>query len=325
MPREKASRKYQLTFNNPLEHGFSHESIKNILSGLKLEYWCMCDEIGLEEKTPHTHLYIAAKNPIMFSTLHTRFYGAHIEMARGSSQENRDYIRKEGKYSDSEKKETNLPETFEEYGLIPIERVKSQKVTDEVYQMIKDGCSDVEITDRFPSFMTKLPQIEQMRQRLNSERFSKEFRKLNVIYISGDSGVGKTRSVFEKFGYGEVYRVSDYGHPFDNYKAQDVLVLDEFRSSLPITLILNILDGYPLDLPSRYTNKVACYSTVIIISNIPINMQYPNVQTEEPETWNAFLRRINSIIRLERNNGQYAFAELGEVVEIEESTENYRL
>ena len=54
-------------------------------------------------------------------------------------------------------------------------------------------------------------------------------------------------------------------------------------------------------------------------------MQYPNVQTEEPETWNAFLRRINSIIRLERNNGQYAFAELGEVVEIEESTENYRL
>ena len=102
-------------------------------------------------------------------------------------------------------------------------------------------------------------------------------------------------------------------------------MLDEFRSSLPITLILNILDGYPLDLPSRYTNKVACYSTVIIISNIPINMQYPNVQTEEPETWNAFLRRISSIIRLERNNGQYAFAELGEVVEIEESTENYRL
>ena len=35
MPRDKACRKYQLTINNPLDHGFSHEIIKQNLGELK--------------------------------------------------------------------------------------------------------------------------------------------------------------------------------------------------------------------------------------------------------------------------------------------------
>ena len=34
--------------------------------------------------------------------LQRRFYGAHIEAVRGTHRENRDYIRKEGKWRDSE-------------------------------------------------------------------------------------------------------------------------------------------------------------------------------------------------------------------------------
>ena len=32
MAREKAFRKYQLTINNPTEHGFTHEVIKSTIS-----------------------------------------------------------------------------------------------------------------------------------------------------------------------------------------------------------------------------------------------------------------------------------------------------
>ena len=108
MPIEKSSRKYQLTINNPLEHGFTHEQIKKNLDTIKTIYWCMCDEIGLEEQTPHTHIFLCSKNAIMFSTIQKRFYGAHIELVRGSCQQNRDYIRKEGKYLETVKKETNF-------------------------------------------------------------------------------------------------------------------------------------------------------------------------------------------------------------------------
>ena len=97
MPRKPSSRKYLLTINNPLDHGFSHERIKANLSDFSgLVYWCLCDEIG-EQGTPHTHVYVVFKNSVMFDTMHKKFYGAHIDKANGTNQENRDYVRKEGK------------------------------------------------------------------------------------------------------------------------------------------------------------------------------------------------------------------------------------
>jgi hypothetical protein len=81
----------------------------------------MCDEIG-EEGTYHTHLYFATKNGILFSRVKKLFDTAHIEQANGTHQQNKDYIRKEGKWAKDKKKETNIPETYEEFGEMPIER-----------------------------------------------------------------------------------------------------------------------------------------------------------------------------------------------------------
>lgn len=86
MPRKQSSRKFQLTINNPTEHGYDHERIKSILSEFPgVLYWCMCDEVG-EQGTPHTHVYAVFKNCVMFDTLHKRFYGVHIEQANGSNR-----------------------------------------------------------------------------------------------------------------------------------------------------------------------------------------------------------------------------------------------
>lgn len=117
------SRKYQLTINNPQEANITHETINTIMKEIKWVYYCLCDEIG-EQKTPHIHIFFVCENAIRFSTLKKLFPTAHIESAIGSCKENRDYIRKEGKYLNSDKKETNMPETFEEYGEMPLDRVK---------------------------------------------------------------------------------------------------------------------------------------------------------------------------------------------------------
>ena len=57
--------------------------------------------------------------------------------------------------------------------------------------------------------------------------------------------------------------------------------------------MLNYLDGYPCELPCRYNNKLACFTKVYIITNIPFNQQYINIQAESKETWKAFCRRIH--------------------------------
>lgn len=118
-------------------------------------------------------------------------------------------------------------------------------------------------------------------------------------YFYGDTGTGKTRGIFERHNPEDVCRVTDYGRKtglrFDAYHGQDVLVFEEFHSQVPIDAMLNYLDVYPLMLPARYNDRVACYTTVYITSNLPLEQQYTDVQRYKPETWKAFLRRISEV------------------------------
>ncbi len=108
--KDTASRKWQLTFNNPEEHGWTHDKIREVLRSFKtMAYWCMADEIGDEEKTPHTHLFInLSPSNCRFSTLKNKFPGAHIEKVLGTSQDNRDYI-SNAKYLFGNKTDTSNP------------------------------------------------------------------------------------------------------------------------------------------------------------------------------------------------------------------------
>ncbi|MBQ2061403.1 MAG: hypothetical protein II458_01885 [Oscillospiraceae bacterium] len=125
------SRKWQLTINNPIDHGFDHMTIKDKLHQLKsLVYWCMCDEEGDECDTLHTHVFIALSNACTASRLSNLLPFAHREIVHGSSRDNRAYVAKEGEkfnrdpdghysYTDSKgklHKGINFSDTFEEEG-----------------------------------------------------------------------------------------------------------------------------------------------------------------------------------------------------------------
>ena len=80
-----------------------------------------------------------------------------------------------------------------------------------------------------------------------------------------------------------------------------VAAVEEFHSQIPITAMLNYLDIYPVMLPARYYDRVACYTTVYITSNIPLEQQYTEIQRSKLETWHAFLRRINTVTEFRRD------------------------
>lgn len=293
MARKKSSRKFQITINNPIEKGYTHQQIKSILNEFSLVYACLCDEIGLESGTPHTHIFLITKNGVMFDTVQKRFYGAHIEPSRGSNLDNYNYIRKIGEKFES-KKETNLADTFEEIGTLPKDRKEGSTLSEEIYEMIENNCTINEIIKAYPCAINHISNIERTISLHNTEKVKNIYRNLEVSYIWGKTGTGKTRYVLEKYGYANVLRVTNYKHPFDNYQNQDVILFDEFRSSLPIADMLTYLDGYPINLPCRYADKPAAFTKVYIISNIPIEKQYVEVQKYEPETYKAFLRRFTN-------------------------------
>lgn len=289
------SRKWLLTFNNPEKFNFSHDNIRSALITIKgLDYWCMCDEIG-KEGTYHTHLFIFRQNPIRFQMIKKKFPTAHIDYCRGSTQENRDYVMKEGKYKGTDKEETNLKNTFEEFGECPIEEQGKRNDLNQLYGMIKDGLSNYEIMEIDASYMLKLDKIEYCRQVVREEQFKNTFRALTVEYWFGDTGQGKTRTVMERYGYNNVYRVTNYRYPFDAYHGEDVIIFEEFHDSFKIQDMLTYLDGYPLYLPCRYHNKVACYTKVYILSNVSLDEQYRSIFREYPKTFEAFKRRITCI------------------------------
>ena len=297
------SRKWLLTINNPLDHGMTRDEVIDRAQKFNPDYVCLADEIGASG-TYHTHVYLYSSSPMRFGTVKRRFPTAHIDKANGTSQEIRDYIRKEGKWADTDKAETRVEGTFKEFGTLPSESQEKSPKMAQLMQDVKDGFSTTEIIENDPSFAFKINDIDALREKLLFERFRKENRPVKVHYLFGDSGTGKTRSIYEKHPPEDIYRITDYsgqsGARFDDYHGEPVIVFEEFHSQVPISAMLNFLDIYPLRLPARYRDRVACFDTVYITSNIPLEQQYMDVQRRELETWNAFLRRIHSATEFRR-------------------------
>jgi len=293
------SRKWNITINNPEKYGFTHDVIEVKLKELQsLVYYCLADEKG---EVYHTHIYVHFNNAVRFSTIKNVFESAHIEQAKGTSQQNKEYIEKTGKWENSEKCGTKIDGTFKEYGTLPNERQGHRSDMEELYYLIRSGATNVEIYEQEPEYMRHHHLIDKVRQEYRYQENKNKFRKLDVTYIFGKTGLGKTHMIYENNEIDEIYRVTDYKHPFDNYIGQKIMVFDEYRSQLKISDMLNYIDKYPLTLPARYNGKQACYEIVYILSNWALREQYRGIQTDDYKTWEAFFRRINKLQEITEN------------------------
>ena len=302
------SRKWMVTINNPLEHGFSHEEIKLILSSIRGNslYWCLCDEEGDECETLHTHIFLYRSSAFTAAQIGKLFPSCHRDKSFGTCVEIRSYIRKEGdkfnreadgsyNYTDSTGKVhagKNFLETFEEFGDVPEEHQGKSSSAELIVSLIQDGASNREIVDTVNAAFKDIDKIERVRSMYRDADFASKWRDLQVTYIFGNTGSGKTRSVMDTYGYLNCYRVTDYKHPFDTYDGQDVIIFEEFRGGIKHGDMLNYLDGYPLLLPCRYFNRQACFTKVFIITNLAPDFQYQGI---DDESRRAFFRRIHCV------------------------------
>jgi hypothetical protein len=212
--------------------------------------------------------------------LKKQFPTAHIESRRGTHKQARDYCSKDDTRA-------TLPR---EWGDPPDEQGKRSDIIT-IYEMINEGFTLKDIREAFPSqYIRYRTQIHTVHQEILADKYLSMKRDLKVYFINDKAGVGKTRLVYDLYGFDDIYRVVDYEHPFDSYTTQKVLVLDEYRGQFKIETLLNILDIYPLKLPARYSNKVACYDTVYIISNVSLEKQYSYL---DDATKVALQRRIH--------------------------------
>lgn len=295
--RDTQSFMYQLTINEPEKKGWTHEQILTVMreNFKTLTYICMADEQG---SCYHTHIFVVFASRVRFSMVKRYFEEAHIEKCKGSVSDNVNYVKKTGKWeTDESKQEKKIEGTFEEYGTQPPDSKGKRSDMSELYQMVMENFTDAEILAQNQDYILQLPLISRVRTTILTEKYKDTVRlDLKVIYVSGATGAGKTRGILERHGYSNVYRVTDYIHPFDSYNCQPVIAFEEFRSSMRISEMLLYCDIYPIELPARYSNKYACYNTIYLVSNWCLEKQYAEVQRDDKESWEAFLRRIHKVV-----------------------------
>lgn len=184
-------------------------------------------------------------------------------------------------------------------GEIKIEKQRTDIM--EFKTAILQGESKLDLFDKFPHLILQYNNAaDSMRQAVAAADASSRRRDVSAFYLAGESGVGKTTVVYDTFGYSDVFRVTSYDHPFDGYNGQSVLFLDEFRggmsgASLSYSVILNLLDGWPMELTARRYNNWALFDTVVMSSNWEFSDQYSqhfaNYSNDRP----AFRRRFDHV------------------------------
>ncbi|QHQ62934.1 hypothetical protein Ana3638_20895 [Anaerocolumna sedimenticola] len=295
---EKQARKYQLTDNHKEKNGLSHNQIKEkcFTKFKAFRYGAIVDEIG-SNGTHHSHIFLCFDSPVRFSTVKKSFPSAHIEPCKGSIEQNLDYLKKTGKWSNTKKAETTIEGSFEEFGERPPENNGKRKDLEDLYHMIVDEeLSNAEIIRINQDYIMQIDKLDKIRTIYLQEKY-KGMRRLDmeVTYVFGVTGSGKSRDILDTYGDGNVFRLTDYLHPFDQYSCEPIIVFEEFRSSLPLKDMLNYLDIYPIILQARYNNKYACFHKVFICTNWELEKQFSELRQSDKESWAAFLRRIHKI------------------------------
>ena len=299
MKKDKSARRFQLTWNNPDKHGVTHEVIKEtFFSRLKsTQFICMADERGNENQVFHTHCYCEFSSPVRFSTLKRAFSTAHIEQAYSGTQPNIDYIKKEGKWKDSEKADTVIEGSYEQYGTASTSFRGQRHDIDELYQQIKQGATDYELLESNPKNMRLLNFISRTRLAIETEKNAKLVRELTVVYVFGGTSTNRLEFIFDKYGIENVYRFTNYQKAiFDGYNKEPIILFDNFKQGFPLTeMVSQLLSGFPYTLHCRYNDKQALYTTAIISSRNSPDSQYLDEDSADRQ---EFLDKLDTIIQL---------------------------
>lgn len=259
-------------------------------------------EQGHQTGYRHWQLYIEHKTPISFQTLKNKLPRAHIEPRRGSKAQAYAYCMKEDSRIDDQD-----PIILGEIDLTDHSGRRSDlsQIRDRILQ---GGTSEEIMMDsstsawRYPHLVDRL-----VHARDTTLHDQGNIRKIQVEYYFGDPGVGKTQWAWNNtHHFTDTYRVTEYSNPFDEYRGQKTLILDEFTGDISLSTMLNLLDVYPCVLPARYKNKYACYTRVIILSNITPEQCYSWETTTRQE---AFLRRIHTVKHVKRQGSNLSMEE----------------
>ena len=265
------ARAFQLTLNEPDKY----EDLKKYLTHYStLKY--MVAAVETAPTTGHKHVHIYCQFSQAKSLMIDKCYGAHIEICKGTPQQNRNYIMKDGNILDE------LGEFNQQGGY-------GGKSIRDVMKMNDDELLDLDY--RFYSVISK---IRKDGIRLHVEGKKK---KVRVIYLFGPSGCGKSRAahkLLEKLAvpgalYDEV-KYTENGFWIGMHNDCKYCIYDDFRDTdLKPNEFIKFIDYNYHTFNIKGGETINNYELIIITSIKSPWELYRNKNEEEKKQW---LRRM---------------------------------
>lgn len=126
-------------------------------------------------------------------------------------------------------------------------------------------------------------------------------RNVEVTLITGPTGAGKTKQVFDKEGDENVFTFESVNGAewWCGYDGEQAIILDDYNNDFKISRMLRILDRYKLKLPIKGGHTWANFTRIYITTNLKLDELHSNAK---PEHIRALRRRITNIIDLWPDN-----------------------
>jgi len=240
------------------------------INELDVKYMIYGREVGLTG-TPHLQGFIIFSGSKRLSTLKKLIPRAHLEIAKGTTEQNITYCTKDQEVS--------------EYGTRPKTPAdKGQMEKDRWTKIIahaKAGTLEEHDPKVYYNTLSTAHKLQAMYEKPIAIK-----REVKAYY--GKTGSGKTYTSWEEAGP-DAYVKDPRSKFWYGYSGQENVIIDEFRGGIDIAHMLRWLDEYPVLVEVKHSSCVLKARKIWITSNIHPRVWYPEV---DEETIQALLRRI---------------------------------
>lgn len=279
MPRQY--RNVTFTWNNPDPNkliDFDPEAMRYLVYQL---------EKGEEGETPHWQGYMELEKRLTLNGVKTLLgcNHVHIEARRGTARQASDYCKKlDTRVPGQEPHEHgNMSKQGARHDLegfkdaVLHDRKRKRDVVDEHFGILA----------KYPKFYTTLTELHRPAAR-------QIFCNFEVILHIGDTGLGKTKTVFEAHGEDPEFYVAPLSNGttwYDGYDRHKIVLLDDFAgaaSHVHLDTLLRLLDVYPQTVPVKGGHVWWVPDTIYVTTNIL------------PKDWYRWITRGNQYLALAR-------------------------
>lgn len=209
----------------------------------------------------HWQGYVYFTNPRMFSSVRKLLAPHHVEIARGSVQQNEEYCKKDGVHV--------------EFGVKPQQGERRDLVALKDYIMGGGTVEEILLDDpmAYHQYGRTLLALE--------DTYGNRQVRLEMtrgIWIHGPTGVGKSHTAEVLAGDDTIYHWSPDNGWWDGYTGQNVVIMNDFRGQIPYNEMLMMVDKWPFAVRRRNRKpRPFTAHTVIITSSLDPAGVYHNL------------------------------------------------